>query len=73
MFLLFDKNIENIISNYIPHERITSNDRDPPWLTTKLRSWFKRQTLHTGAMTYLEIFWGHSFQQETLGQEPKRI
>ena len=25
---LFNKIIENIMLNYIPHERITSNDRD---------------------------------------------
>ena len=25
------KAIKNIVSNYIPHETITCNDRDPPW------------------------------------------
>ena len=25
------KSIKNIVSNYIPHEAITCNDRDPPW------------------------------------------
>ena len=31
-FFLFNKTIKNTISNYIPHERITFDDRDPPWI-----------------------------------------
>ena len=27
---LFNKTIKNIIRNYIPHETITCDDRDPP-------------------------------------------
>ena len=27
---LFNKTIKNIVSNYIPHETIICNDRDPP-------------------------------------------
>ena len=27
---LFNKTIKNIIQNYIPHEAITCDDRDPP-------------------------------------------
>ena len=29
---LFNKTIKNIIRNYIPHETITCDDRDPPWI-----------------------------------------
>ena len=29
MVYLFNKTIKNILSNYIPHETITSDDRDP--------------------------------------------
>ena len=29
---LFNKTIKNIVSNYIPHETIVCNDRDPPWI-----------------------------------------
>ena len=29
---LFNKTIKNIILNYIPHETITCNDRDPSWM-----------------------------------------
>ena len=28
---LFNKTIKNILSNYILHEIITTDDRDPPW------------------------------------------
>ena len=34
MVFLLNKTIKNIFSNYIPHETITCDDRDPPWLTT---------------------------------------
>ena len=29
---LFNKTIKNIIRNYIPHETIACDDRDPPWI-----------------------------------------
>ena len=29
---LFNKTIKNIIRNYIPHETITCDDRDPNWI-----------------------------------------
>ena len=32
MILLFKKTVKNIISNYIPHETVTLDDRDPPWI-----------------------------------------
>ena len=31
MVSLLNKTITNIPSNYIPHERITCDDKDPPW------------------------------------------
>ena len=30
--VLFNKTIKNITRNYIPHETITYDDRDPPWI-----------------------------------------
>ena len=32
MVYLFNKTIQNILLNYIPHETITSDDREPPWI-----------------------------------------
>ena len=32
MGFLFNKTVKNIISNHIPHETITFDDRNPPWI-----------------------------------------
>ena len=34
----FNKTILNILSNFIPHETITCDDRDPPWFNKKTKS-----------------------------------
>ena len=34
---LFKKTITNIIINYIPHEKITCDDRDPPWINNDIK------------------------------------
>ena len=34
---IFNKIIKNIISNYIPHETITWDDRDPPWINKDMK------------------------------------
>ena len=33
-----NKTIKNILSNYIQHETITIDDRDPPWLNKNVKS-----------------------------------
>ena len=35
---LFNKTIKNILSNYIHHEIITIDDRDPPWFNKNVKS-----------------------------------
>ena len=35
---LFTQTIQNIISNYIPHETITCDDRNPPWIDEKIKT-----------------------------------
>ena len=37
MLYLFNKTIKNILSNYFPHEPITCDDRDPPWIKNKIQ------------------------------------
>ena len=37
MVSLFNKTIKNILSNYIPHETITCDDRDSPWVNNKIK------------------------------------
>ena len=34
---ILTKTVFNIISNFIPHEKILCNDKDPPWFSKKLR------------------------------------
>ena len=34
---LFTQTIQNIIFNYIPHETITCDDRNPPWIDEKIK------------------------------------
>ena len=34
---LFTQTIQNIISNYISHETITCDDRNPPWIDEKIK------------------------------------
>ena len=34
---LFNKTIKNIIRNYILHETITCDDRDPPWINKDIK------------------------------------
>ena len=35
---LFTQTIINIISNYIPHETITCDDSNPPWIDEKIKN-----------------------------------
>ena len=34
---LFNKTIKNILSNFIPHETIAFDDRDPPWINSQVK------------------------------------
>ena len=34
---MFHKTIKNIMSNYIPHETITCDDRDTPWINKDIK------------------------------------
>ena len=36
--LLFSKTIWNILNNYIPHETIISDGKDPPWFNSQIKS-----------------------------------
>ena len=35
---LFDKTILNILNNYIPHETIICDDKDPSWFKSRIKS-----------------------------------
>ena len=34
---MFNKNIKNTMSNYIPHKTIICDDRDPPWINKDIK------------------------------------
>ena len=36
--LIFNKTVLNVLSNFIPHEVIVCDDKDPPWLNGKIKS-----------------------------------
>ena len=37
MFSLFNRTIKNILSNYISHETIICDDKDPPWFNNNIK------------------------------------
>ena len=37
MIFLFNKTVKTIISSYIPHETVTFDDRDHPWINKKAK------------------------------------
>ena len=51
MVYLFNKTIKNILSNYIPHETITCDDRDPPWINNKIK-----QLIQEISNTYRKLY-----------------
>ena len=42
---LFSETILNIIRNFIPHEVVTCDDRDPPWMTRLIKKAIKDKNL----------------------------
>ena len=43
MVHLFNRNIKNILYNFIPHEIITSDDRNPSWINSSIRRLIKNE------------------------------
>ena len=37
MIVLLNKTVQNIISNYTPHETVTFDDRDTSWINKKAK------------------------------------
>ena len=64
--MLFNETVLNIIRNFIPHEAVTFDDRDPPWITSRIKKTindknlaFKRFVKNKGSVnnnSYLEKF-----------------
>ena len=45
MVAIFNKTILNILSNFIPHESVTFDDKDPPWFNDKIKSLSQEKNL----------------------------
>ena len=45
----FNKPIMNIFENFIPHETITCNDKDPPWMNKQIKALVAEKTLYINA------------------------
>ena len=41
---ILTQTIINIMSNFIPNEIVTIDDRDPPWVNDKIKSLIKNKT-----------------------------
>ena len=37
MVSVFNTTIKNIMANFIPHETIICDDRDPPWINNRIK------------------------------------
>ena len=40
---LFNQTIKKILCNFIPHETVTCNDRDPPWITSTIKGLIQKK------------------------------
>ena len=40
---LFNQTIKNILCNFIPHETFTCDDRDTPWITSKIKGLIQKK------------------------------
>ena len=47
MGFLFNNTIKNILSSYVPHETVTCDDRDPPWINSNIKQLIPKKTMHT--------------------------
>ena len=42
---IFNRTINNVISNFIPHELKTFDDKDPPWITNNIKQLIKEKEI----------------------------
>ena len=61
---LFNKTVKNIIRNYIPHETIICDDRDPPWINKDIKELIhhKNQAYKSYPQNGNNIFFVHQFK-----------
>ena len=42
---LFNQTMKNILCNFIPHETVTCDDRDPPWINSKIKGLIQEKNI----------------------------
>ena len=47
---LFNQTIKSILCNFIPHETVTCDDRDPPWITSKIKRLIRKRILQRSVL-----------------------
>ena len=65
---IFSNTVLNIQNNYLPHETKICNDRDPPWMTTKIKELISQKNklysrIKKGKNSFLDRQLLHSLQQ----------
>ena len=53
---IFNTTIKNILSNYIPHEAIKCDDREPPWIILEKRQAYKSYFRSNKSLQFLNRF-----------------
>ena len=61
---LFNKTLKNIIRNYIPHEAITCDDKDPPSINKDIKKLIheKNQACKSYRQNKNNMFFVHQFE-----------
>ena len=61
---IFNNTILNILSNFIPHEILTCDDKDPPWFNKKIKGIIQEKTMLLRfiaiivATSFWKLVWG---------------
>ena len=42
---LFNQTFKNILHNFVPHETVTSDNKDPPWINSKINDLIQKKNI----------------------------
>ena len=58
--MIFDKTVSNVLSNFIPHEVIVCDDKDPPWFNGKIKSLFNEKLRLAMLIAKIQIIFNYA-------------
>ena len=64
---IFNETILNVLSNYIPHETLTCDDKDPPWFTLGLNLFYRIK------ISFTKSFEGVTPKQNYYARMPRKL